>query len=130
MTNLLGYRYINRYVTEPLTAKIICSELPYRSFLVMFSKHCGNCTKAISWLFSSSMKKQSASRTDDELFEHISQSTFRIISPLLIFEDTLIYILEENKEISLPVGLVAQESSACLVMQEIEILHGYSFGIM
>jgi hypothetical protein len=73
-----------------LTLVITRKELLYRSFLVTFANHCGNCTKAMSWLFSSSMKKQSASRTVSGSFEYISQSRLRTICPLLIFDDTLI----------------------------------------
>ena len=73
-----------------LTSLITRRSLPYKSFFVTLSKICGNCTKAISRPFSSSIKKQSASLIDSELFEYMSQSTLRIISPLLIFEDTLI----------------------------------------
>ena len=48
-----------------------------------------NWTNAISSPLRSSMKQHSASRTDCESLEYISQSTFRIILPPLISEDTL-----------------------------------------
>ena len=37
------------------------------------------------------MKKHRASLIDFELFEYMSQSTFMMIGPLLILDDTLIY---------------------------------------
>ena len=74
------------------------NELAYKSFFVMLLKHCGNCTYAISWPDSSSMKKHRASLTDSELLEYMSQSTLRIISPLLILDDTLIYSFSYDNE--------------------------------
>ncbi|PON43429.1 hypothetical protein PanWU01x14_273680 [Parasponia andersonii] len=53
-----------KYLTYQLTSVTVRRSLPYKSFLVTFSKACGNCTYAISWPCSSSNKKQRASFMD------------------------------------------------------------------
>jgi hypothetical protein len=65
---------------------------------VILSKFCGNCTKAISWPFLSSMKKHAASRTVSESFAYMSQSRLRIKGALLISDDTLICTFEKCLE--------------------------------
>lgn len=88
------------YIIHVLTSLIVRMNGIYSSFLVRFSKFCGNCTNATSWPFSSSIKQQSASLMAMELFEYMSQSTFRMTFPLLIFEETLICIKPINGNFS------------------------------